>query len=352
MSTRPAQSPNTALCAALPLPALAADGAVPDWIHLLPAGEIRTVDGRGPYRVADAAALISVSLNGARLPLDENHSTDLAAPRGEPAPARGWIVALQARDDGIWGQVEWTEPGRQLVSERAYRHISPVILHHRDGTVTGVLRASLVNAPNLRGLAALHQAGASMDWTTKLRTLLGLPETADDAAIWAALEGRMGATHAAQLAPIAKAAGLPETADGAAVLLAVQGLADPAKMVPAASVAALQSQLATLQTDRAREKAEAYVDAAIKAGRIAAPAAMRDHYIARHMAEPAAVEKEIGAMPALHARSAASAIPPKAGEGGAASLEGEEAKLVALMGIDPEAFAKTKASQAEREGAL
>ena len=27
----------------------------PDWVHLLPAGEIRTCDGRGPYRVPDAA---------------------------------------------------------------------------------------------------------------------------------------------------------------------------------------------------------------------------------------------------------------------------------------------------------
>ncbi|KMO32488.1 phage protease [Methylobacterium aquaticum] len=357
MSTRPAISPTTALCAALPLPALAADGAVPDWIHLLPAGEIRTVDGRGPYRVADPAALIALSLNGgARLPLDENHSTDLAAPRGEPAPARGWIVGLQSRDDGLWGQVEWTAHGRRLVGGKAYRHISPVILHAKDGTVTGVLRASLVNAPNLRGLAALHQAGASMDWTTKLRTLLGLPDTADEAAIWAALEAKMGAvaTQSAQLAPIAKAVGLAETADGGAVLQAVQALQDPAKVVPAAAVTALQQQLSTLQTDRAKEKAELFVDTAIKAGRIAAPAQMRDHYIARHMADPTAVEKEIGAMPALHGRSGASVLPPpKPGETTpAAGLDPEEMKVISLMGIDPEAYRKTKAAQAEREGVL
>ncbi|MCD9150122.1 phage protease [Pseudophaeobacter sp. MA21411-1] len=30
------------------------------------------------------------------------------APKGLPAPARGWITATQARNDGIWGRVEWT----------------------------------------------------------------------------------------------------------------------------------------------------------------------------------------------------------------------------------------------------
>jgi phage I-like protein len=195
-----------------------------------------------------------------------------------------------------------------------------------------------------------------MDWTTKLRTLLGLPDTADEAAIWAALEAKMGAvaTQSAQLAPIAKAVGLAETADGGAVLQAVQALQDPAKVVPAAAVTALQQQLSTLQTDRAKEKAELFVDTAIKAGRIAAPAQMRDHYIARHMADPTAVEKEIGAMPALHGRSGASVLPPpKPGETTpAAGLDPEEMKVISLMGIDPEAYRKTKAAQAEREGVL
>jgi hypothetical protein len=62
---------------------------VPALVHLLPAGAIHTVDGRGPYRVDNAAALATSSLNlaGGRLPLDESHATDLAAPKGRPAPA-------------------------------------------------------------------------------------------------------------------------------------------------------------------------------------------------------------------------------------------------------------------------
>ena len=106
------------LCSEQPL---AGDG-VPEWVHLLPAGEVRTQDGRGPYRAADVAALMAASLpEGGKLVLDENHSTDLAAPKGASAPAMGWIVELQARSDGIWGRVDWTGAGRRLVEDSIER---------------------------------------------------------------------------------------------------------------------------------------------------------------------------------------------------------------------------------------
>ena len=145
----------TALCNAIPI---ASDG-VPSWVHLLPAGEIHTVDGRGPYRLQapEEIAAKSLAAIGGRMPIDEDHATDLAAPNGLPAPARGWIKSLEARSDGIWGEVEWTEAGKALVAGRAYRCISPVITHTKDNRVTAILRASLVNTPNLRGLTALHQ---------------------------------------------------------------------------------------------------------------------------------------------------------------------------------------------------
>ena len=43
---------------------------------------------------------------------------------GEPlvgaSTARGWIVNLEARDDGLWGQVEWTAHGSALMADKAY----------------------------------------------------------------------------------------------------------------------------------------------------------------------------------------------------------------------------------------
>lgn len=297
------------LCSALPLP----EGGVPDWVHLLPAGEARTVDGRGPYRVGDAAALMQASMAGGKLVLDENHATDLAAPRGESAPARGWIVELQSRDDGIWGKVEWTEAGRAVVP--GYRGISPAIAHLADGTVTAIVRASLVNAPNLVGLHALHHQEQSMDFRKLLLEALGLDGEVDDAAIAAALktwkekaapeQGAVDKAAAvalnAALAPIASVIGLQADADAAAVLAGVRQL----KTGDAGEVVALQTQIATLTTslnaveqDRKRDKAVAYVDGAIAAGRVGVKP-KRDKYIALHMRDAAECEDLVGAMPIL-----------------------------------------------------
>ncbi|KAK0340870.1 hypothetical protein LTR94_028746, partial [Friedmanniomyces endolithicus] len=130
----------------------------PDWLHLLPIGEIKSRDGRGPYHLRDAAKVVAASLVQAKgkLVLDENHATDLIAPKGGEAPARGWIVDLQARADGIWGRVKWTDAAISRGIWTEYRGVSPVILHQKDGTIDAVLRASLVNQPNLVGLTSLH----------------------------------------------------------------------------------------------------------------------------------------------------------------------------------------------------
>jgi phage I-like protein len=139
--------------------ARALPAGIPSWVQLLPAGpRFSGVDGRGPYLVSDMAALgheSMVAANG-RLPIDENHATDLAAPRGQAAPARGWIVELAARADGLFGRVEWSDAGRQLLADHAYRWLSPVFAHRPDGTITHVLRAALVNNPNLHGMLALN----------------------------------------------------------------------------------------------------------------------------------------------------------------------------------------------------
>jgi hypothetical protein len=83
------------------------------------------------------------------------HSTDLAAPSGQPSPAVGWIVELQPRKDGIWGRVEWTEEGAKLISSRAYRGISPALQTDKEDNVVRLLRAALTNAPNLPQLVGI-----------------------------------------------------------------------------------------------------------------------------------------------------------------------------------------------------
>lgn len=178
------------------LAADAGEDGVPEWVHLLPvaAGPIATGDRRGPYHVKDAQQIVTASLQGGMdLVIDENHATDLTAPNGLPAPARGWITALEARDDGVWGQVKWSAEGRDLVKSRAYRALSPVILHDKAKTVLRILRASLINKPNMRGLTALNQENDDMSFLETLAAQLGLEADASEEAITGAVTTLQGA---------------------------------------------------------------------------------------------------------------------------------------------------------------
>lgn len=342
--------PSTACMAALALP----DGAeVPEWVHLVPTakGNIMTVDGRGPYQVDDAEAVIAASFaEEGRLQIDENHAQDLAAPAGGASPARGWISAMEVRPDGIWGKVEWNAAGRALVADRAYRAMSPVILHDKAKKVVRILRASLVNRPNFRGLATLNQETDEMFDLKKLAKALNLAEDATEDQIFAAVEKLTGAETAIQssIAEIGTALGV-EGGDAKAIVAA-------AKIAKAgnADVTALQSELTTVKGELdtlkkagSRSRSEAFIDAALKEGRAGVRQGNREELIALHMEQPATVEKLIGEMPKLD--STRTTIVPPAPKDGEVALNAEQANAARLIGVDPKAFAKTLADERKQE---
>ena len=289
----------------------------PDWVHLLPAGVFRGADGRGPYRLSDPAAVIAASMAGGPLPVDENHATDHAQNSGIPSPARGWIQELQARDDGIWGRVEWTPTGVTLMAERAYRGVSPVLsIDKKTGAVLRLLRAALTNTPNLPQLHTLHNQEPDMD-LTPLRTALGLAETADEAAILVAV-----------------------TANAAAVSL---HSATVARLVPVETVVALQTQLNTLLAGHARAAAVVFIDAAIRAGKPIA--AVRDQLIVRHAEAPAETEALVNGMPSINAGGVVLHATDAGGEDGA--MTADETMTCQKMGIDPKKFRENRKKLAE-----
>ncbi len=292
---------------------------VPEWVHLVPDGVFKGVDGRGPYRLVNPAAVIAASMAGGKLPIDENHATDLAGPQGQPSPARGWIVEMQARADGIWGRVEWTASGRALLEDAAYRGVSPVFTHSKSGEVQLVLRAALTNTPNLGpDLTALNHQDVQMD-LTRMRVLLGLPAEADAATVTTALEAHMASATAlqAQVTSLQAAAIKPET------------------------VVALQTRVAELEGAQRRAAAVTFVDAAIAAGKPIA--ALRDHYVARHMADAASVEKEVAALVSINAGG----VPPGSGGGQDRALQAQvddldadTMSIIKRMGVDPKKYAE------------
>lgn len=315
-----------------------AETGVPEWVHLIPAGTFRGADGRGPYTLASAEAVIRASMAAGKLPIDENHAIDLAAKAGGASPARGWVVEMQARADGIWGRVDWTPSGRALLEDKAYRGISPAFnVTEKGGVVVQVMRAALTNAPNLSQLTTLHTQQEHQVDLTKMRRALGLADDADEAAILAAAEAARGAVtlHAQQVAGIAKAAGLAEDAKAETILATLHAqrqAGDPAALQ--AQVLQLQSQVTSLHQAQARTTATAAVDAAIKAGKVIPPK-LRDIYIERHMKDPAGMAEELALMVSLH--SGGITDPPKPGAGGDA-LSDEERRAIQLMGVSEEAY--------------
>ena len=306
------------------------DGGAPKWVHLLPAGEIYTVDGRGPYRAVSMQAVLARSMAGDKLPIDECHSTDLAAPRGDPAPARGWVVALETREDGLWGEAEWTEEGEKLMRDKAYRGLSPAILHDAKKNVIAVLRASLTNTPNLKGLVALHSEEDPMDWKEKLIELLKLDSEADDEAVLSALLAKMESGGE----------GEPALQSEQSVLESAPYLALQAELTGATD------KINALTEGASRKEAEAFVDGAIAAGHVGVKPS-RDLYIDLHMEDPARAEKIIGATPKLKGETHLGDVPKETDESG---LSESDRSVMALMGLSEDEYQESlKASGKQKE---
>ena len=318
------------------------------WVHLIPAGTFIGVDGRGPYRLADAQAVVAATRahhGRKQIVMDYEHQSINSQQNGKPAPAAGWIVGLEAREDGIWGLVEWTEPAAAHIAAREYRYISPVFSHKNDGTVKALLNAALTNNPNLDQLIALNRAGETMDpsaLNAKLReaaTLLGLPETADDMTVLNRVK------QVVQVA--ADLSGLT----GEPLVSAQSAAPDPSMFVPIGDYQRAISEVNKLRSGVSRKDAEIRVSEHMAEAKI--PPFMRDWAISLCTTNLAAYEEFVaGVGPSftyLNQRTHATAKPPymtsanknqQPGNG----LSQEEMAVCSNMGLTAEQYAKARTS--------
>lgn len=133
----------------------------PEWVHLIPNGSIAARDGRR-FRLSDPERVVEAfRTNGIDLPIDYEHQTDKATPGG-PVPAAGWITEIEARADGIWGRVRWTEKANALLAAQEYRYLSPVIVHEKSGEIVRLKGAGLVHRPALRLTALASEDDRAM----------------------------------------------------------------------------------------------------------------------------------------------------------------------------------------------
>jgi phage I-like protein len=284
--------------------------------------------------LADPSAVIAAT-NALRMKagiaIDYDHATDFGAPQGNPAPAAGWITEFAIRSGAIWGRVEWTERAASAIRAHEYRYISPVFQYAPgDGTITRLLRAGLTNNPNLY-LTAISAAGdeeSNMDeFLKKLRDILGLPADAstDDILERLSTAGNYDAEAAHR-----------------------SGNFDAARYVAVAEFQQALSELNTLKMERAREKAEHAVDAAIRSGKLVP--AHREWAISYCAADPKGFAGFAARQPVV--------LPGELNLGGdprtalsrshlGAMLSGTEIAICSLLGVTQNDFVKRKSSGAD-----
>lgn len=175
----------TSLCAELKTD----NGNVPSWVELIPAGlQVKGVDGRQWINDQPQTVLnrfTALKEQGRELVFDFEHSSEHKAPKGDPAPATGWGVEMQQRENGsIWVKVNWTKKGEKAVAEREYRYLSPVLIYEKNSRrIVGIQSVGLTNNPNLL-ITALNQQNHSetteilMELPKEIASALGLD--ADD----------------------------------------------------------------------------------------------------------------------------------------------------------------------------
>jgi phage I-like protein len=145
---------------------IAQGGTVPEWVHVLPSGQIEGRDGRRFALPNPAAVVEAFAQNGADLPVDYEHQADNPAAKASgPIPAAGWIKAMKATPEGVFARIEWTDRARGMIAAKEYRYISPVIVYDKDTREVGrISGAGLVHRPNLQlqALNAQDAPGAPM----------------------------------------------------------------------------------------------------------------------------------------------------------------------------------------------
>lgn len=235
----------------------AADGSVPEWAELIPAGQLVIgLDGRNwimpdAQRVVDDSnAYIKDDLQGAVL--DKEHMTQLHEFGG---PAFGWFKEYRLNAaGGIEARVDWTDLGTEAVKKRHYRFISVVFDYDIDSReILQITGGGLTNKNNLRVSALNKQNPTEEHMDPKLMEALGLTPTGDQAKDLAA------ALNAIQTLKT----------DHATALNAQRDLVPRADLQTALNAKdALQQKLDKIESDAFDAKVESALNAAVKAGKI------------------------------------------------------------------------------------
>lgn len=338
---------------AVQVPPPTPEGELPVWYHVLPAGEFRGRDGRGPYRLSAPADVVEAfAAWGGDLCVDYEHQTLTAAQKAGPVPAAGWVKAVEPRDDGLWARIEWTETAAAALRAKEYRYLSPVFDYTpATGEVRVLKMVALTNIPNLHLQAAASRQGDAMnELMERLCYMLNLPLTTTPEEMGAQLDKLKAmladaqATTAAS-AELAKAVGLAPEAPLATVAQSIQArlaqAPDPAQYVPKAQYDQVAHSLAELQGATQAASTERLVQEAMSAGKV--PPALKAWATEYATRDAEGFRKYVESAPVITGSAHAQGGPSgQAPDGATQTLNPEEETVAHALGLTPDAYLAAK----------
>ncbi len=240
---------------------LPADGTLPEWVPLIPVGDVVGRDGRH-WTNNNPDQVIAATLSTNRdQPLDYEHATELKAPNGDEAPAAGWFKDYRVRNGHIEGQLELNPRGAASVAGKEYRYLSPVFRHNTANEIYDIRSVALTNRGNLL-LPALNRETQPEKATMELAEFL--------AALATALNIEGTTTPEQVLAAVNNQSKDLQTARNSEqqpdLTLYVPTATHEAALARAMNA---EQQLATIATAEKTKKISSALDGAIAAGKIA-----------------------------------------------------------------------------------
>jgi phage I-like protein len=251
-------------------------GEPPEAIRLFPNGLYECEDGT---YIADAESrrlcIEYFQQRGNDDVIDYEHATLY----GGPAPASGWVTALEDRgDDGLWGKVEWTERAQEHIRAGEYRYYSPVFdIDPKTQRVVRLHNVALTNWPGSNNMNALtEQIAASVvarrkqtvregvmeKFLEKLKALIARPTTATGDELRADVNGLLDVIPAGG-EPIAQKADKPTFAEMIAPepsapveIVANKTLLDELELPETATIAQAHARIGELKTRTSPEDLE------------------------------------------------------------------------------------------------
>lgn len=295
------------------------------WLPLIPPGVFSGLDGR-TWNNSNPDAVVAAFTR--KRPFDVEHATHILGPQGKPAPAYGWIEALENIDGEVWGMVEWNEDGERVLGAKNYAFYSPSFAYDANGVVRRITSAALTNDPNLDQLPALNREETPMPLPVELTQALGLGADADIAAAITAI-GSLKSEH--QIAMNRAAAG-----------------PDLTKFVPKetfdlAMNRATKAEALVKETEEA--KLATLVDGAIAEGKIAP--ANKEMFLVMCRAEGGVEQFKqfVASAPVIADASKVKTTTEQAG-----ALSTDELALCRKMGQKPEEFLAAKQAMKAKRG--